>query len=88
MFFYSIIGIIIGVILIAFGIVTLVLKKKILFSVLTFIHAALIMGFAILGFFLIDTEYEPMPILSLLAFSLTYIIVILTLYKKEPKVKK
>ena len=87
MLFYSIASVIISIILIAFGVVTLKTKKKILFSVLTFIHAAFILGFGILGFFLLGTEYEPIPLLSLLAFSLTYIIIILVLYMKEPKTK-
>ena len=87
MLFYSIASVVISIILVAFGVVTLKTKRKILFSVLTFIHAALILGFGILGFFILGTEYEPIPLLSLLAFSLTYIICILVLYKKEPKKK-
>jgi len=86
-YFYDVCSIVIGLILIAFGIFTLIKKKKILFCVLTFVHAALFIGFGILGFFLIGTEYEPMTILAMLAFSITYIICILVLYKKEDKKK-
>ena len=86
--FYNVCSITIGVFLIVFGILTLVQKKKILFSILTFIHAVLFIGFGILGFPLMDTEYELMTILAMLAFSITYIICILTLYKQEPKPAK
>ncbi len=86
--FYNVCSIVMGLILIFFGVSTLIKKKKILFSVLTFIHAALLIGFGILGFFLMDTQYEAMTILAMLAFAITYIICILTLYKKEPKAKE
>ena len=83
--FYNIASILVGVLLIAFGIFTLIKKKKILFCVLTFIHSALFIGFGILGFFLMNTEYEFITILAMLAFTITYLLVMLTLYKKEPR---
>lgn len=83
--FYNIASILVGVLLIAFGIFTLIKKKKIIFCVLTFIHSALFIGFGILGFFLMNTEYEFITILAMLAFTITYLLVMLTLYKKEPK---
>ena len=83
--FYNIASIVVGLILIAFGIFTLIRKKKVLFCVLTFIHSALYIGFGILGFTLMNTEYEFMTILSMLAFTITYLLVLLTLYKREPK---
>ena len=86
--FYNVTSIVIGVLLIVFGIFTLINKKKILFAVLTFVHSVLFIAFGILGFFLFETQYEPMTILAMLAFSITYIICILTLYKKEPKKKE
>jgi len=85
--FYNIASILVGILLIGFGIMTLIKKKKILFSILTFVHSALFIGFGILGFFLMNTEYEFMTILAMLAFTLTFLIVMLTLYKKEPKKK-
>ena len=83
--FYNIASILVGVLLIAFGIFTLIKKKNILFCVLTFIHSALFIGFGILGFFLMNTEHEFITILAMLAFTITYLLVMLTLYKKEPK---
>ena len=83
--FYNICSILVGIILIIFGVFTLIKKNKILFAVLSFVHAALFIAFGILGFFVVDTEYEPITILAMLAFTITYIICILTLYKKEPK---
>ena len=86
--FYNIASIIVGLLLIAFGIFTLLKKKKVLFCILTFIHSALFIGFGIFGFFLANTDYEMMSILSMLAFTITYLLVMLTLYKKEPKNKE
>jgi hypothetical protein len=85
--FYNIASVLIGILLIFFGVMTLMKKKKIAFSVLTFIHAAFFIGFGILGFTLMGTEYEVITILAMLAFTITFLIVMLTLYKKEP-VKK
>ncbi len=81
--FYNIASVLIGILLIFFGVMTLMKKKKIAFSVLTFIHAALFIGFGILGFTLMGTEYEVITILAMLAFTITFLIVMLTLYKKE-----
>lgn len=86
--FYNIASIIVGLLLIAFGIFTLLKKKKVLFCILTFIHSAFFIGFGIFGFFLANTDYEMMSILSMLAFTITYLLVMLTLYKKEPKNKE
>ena len=88
--FYNICSILVGLILIFFASFTLVktqFKKK-LFSILTYVHAALFIGFGILGFFLVDTEYESITILAMLAFTITYLIIMLTLYKKETKNNK
>ena len=85
--FYNIASIFVGLLLLVFGILTLLKKKKILFSVLTFIHSALFIGFGILGFFLMNTEYESLTILAMLAFAITFLLIMLTLYKKEPRKK-
>ncbi len=85
--FYNIASVLVALLLIGFGIMTLIRKKKIAFCVLTFVHGALFLGFGILGFFLMNTEYEVMTILAMLAFTITYLIVLLTLYKKEPSKK-
>lgn len=86
--FYDIASILIGIILAVFGTVTFVSKKKLLFFILSLVHSLLFIGFGILGFIMMNTEYEYITILSMLAFSITYIIVILLVYKKEPKKKE
>ena len=86
--FYDIASILIGIILAVFGTVTFVTKKKLLFFILSLVHSLLFIGFGILGFIMMNTEYEYITILSMLAFSITYIIVILLVYKKEPTKKE
>jgi hypothetical protein len=87
--FYNILSITIGTILIYFGIATILKKKKLLFGILTLIHAVLFIGFGIFGFLLPEEykNYSFIVILAMLAFSLTEIICFLLLYKKEEKKK-
>jgi Ca2+/Na+ antiporter len=86
--FYNIVSILIGIIILVFSIITYVKKKKLLFLILSVIHSVLFVGFGILGFILMGTEYEYITILSMLAFCITYLIVLLVVYKKEPKENK
>lgn len=85
--FYNIISILVGLILVYFGVSNIKNSKK-LFSVLTLIHALLFLGFGITGFFL-PKEYQYITVLSMLAFCITMGITILVLkkplYKKEDK---
>ncbi len=83
--FYNILSIVIGTILIYFGIFSIVKKKKLLFGILTLIHAVLFVGFGIFGFLLPEEykDYSFIVILAMLAFTLTEIICFVLLYKKE-----
>ncbi len=85
---YDVLSIIIGIIIFIFSFFTYKNKNKLAFFIVSIIHSILFIGFGILGFFLSNGPYDGiMPILAMLAFSITYIIFILTLYKKEPKKK-
>ena len=84
--FYNSVSIILGLILLYFGIVNL-MKKTYVFSILTLIHYALFIFFGIGGFFLPD-EYSYITILSLLALCITMAICIVTLNKKDDKKTK
>ena len=83
--FYNILSIVIGPILIYFGIFSIVKKKKLLFGILTLIHAVLFVGFGIFGFLLPEEykDYSFIVILAMLAVTLTEIICFVLLYKKE-----
>ncbi len=85
--FYNIFGIVLGLMLLYFGIVKLIKEKTKLFSILTIIHSGLFIFFGIFGFFL-PKEYEFLTILALLAFSITMAIIMLTLYKGKKTNKK
>lgn len=82
--FYNIVSIVVGLILTYFGISNFKSSKK-LFSILTFIHSVLFLGFGITGFFL-PKEYQYITVLAMLAFCITMGITILVL--KKPLEKK
>ena len=82
--FYNVVSILIGIMLIVFGVFKIIKNKKIAFAVICFIHGALFMGFGIAGFFFPD-KYSFIPILAMLAFSITMIICYILM---NPKVDK
>lgn len=82
--FYNVVSILVGIIVLIFGIVKIVKDKKLLFPIICIIHALLFIGFGILGFF-IPEYYSFIPILALLAFVITLIVFFLTIGKKEKK---
>ena len=82
--FYSSVSILIGLILIAFGSYQFVKAKRRLLGVLSIIHAILLIGFGVYGFF-IPKRYEVIVVLALLAFTITMIITLLLLFKKDDK---
>ena len=73
--FYNIVSIIIGVILIGFGIVQIIKKVKAI-GIISIIHGLLFIGFGIFGFFL-PKEYEFISILAMLALVVTMILSLL-----------
>ena len=83
--FYNICSITIGLLLIYFGIFSIVKMKKVLFAILTFVHALLFIGFGIFGFCLPKEfeEYSFIVILAMLAFSITEILCFILLGKTE-----
>ena len=85
--FYNVLSIIIGLILIVFGILMIVKNKKILFAIVCFIHAILFIGFGVAAFFFPD-KYSFIPILSMLAFTITMILSYLLLYKNNNQENK
>ncbi len=80
--FYNSVSIIIGVIVLIFGITKIIKDKKFLFPIICIIHALLFIGFGIFGFF-IPEKYNFIPILAILAFVITLIVCFLTIGKKE-----
>ena len=85
--FYNIASISIGLLLIYFGIFSIVKKQKKLFGILTLVNSLFFIGFGIFGFFL-PKEYESysvIVILAMLAFSIIEILFFVLLYKKEEK---
>lgn len=67
--FYNCVSIIIGLVLIYFGI-TQLLKKKLPVGITASIHSVLFLGTGICGFFL-PQEYQFITILAMLAFCIT-----------------
>lgn len=80
--FYNVVSILIGIILIAFGILKIVKNRKIAFAIVCFIHSILFLGFGVAGFFFPD-KYSFIPILSMLAFAITMILCYILMNKKE-----
>ena len=80
--FYNVVSILIGLIVLSFGIIKIIKEKKLLFPIICMIHSVLFIGFGILGFF-VPEEYSYIPILAILAFVITLIIFFLTIGKKE-----
>ncbi|MCR5647652.1 MAG: hypothetical protein K6F81_05155 [Acholeplasmatales bacterium] len=80
--FYNVVSIIIGLIVLTFGIVKIVKEKKLLFPIMCIVHALLFIAFGILGFF-VPEKYDFLPILAILAFTITLIICFLTIGKKK-----
>ena len=75
--FYNIVSIVVGVILIGFGIVKII-KKPMAMGIISFIHGILFVGAGIGGFF-IPKEYGFITILSMLALAVTMILSLLLL---------
>lgn len=80
--FYNIVSILIGLIVLCFGIIKIIKEKKLLFPIICIVHSILFIAFGILGFF-VPEEYSFIPILAILAFVITLIVFFLTVGKKE-----
>lgn len=80
--FYNIVSILIGLIVLCFGIIKIIKEKKLLFPIICIAHSILFIAFGILGFF-VPEEYSFIPILAILAFVITLIVFFLTVGKKE-----
>ena len=80
--FYNIVSILIGLIVLSFGIIKIIKEKKLLFSIICIVHSILFIAFGILAFF-VPEEYSFIPILAILAFVITLIVFFLTVGKKE-----
>ena len=76
--FYNIVSIVIGIILIVFGIVELIRKIKSI-GIISLIHGPLFVGLGIAGFF-IPKEYEFITILGMLALAVTMIFTLLLIH--------
>ena len=73
--FYNIVSIVIGVILIVFGIVKII-KKPLSIGIISDVHGILFVGFGVYGFF-IPKEYQFITILGMLAIAVTMILSLL-----------
>jgi len=73
--FYNIISIVIGIILIVFGIIELIRHNKSM-GIISLIHGILFIGFGTYGFF-VPKEYEFITVLSMLALAVTMIFALL-----------
>ena len=79
--FYNSASIIVGIILLVFGIIQMV-KKNIALGIISVIHSLLFITVGILGFFLPD-EYQFITILGMLAFAVTMILSLLLTKKNK-----
>ena len=79
--FYNITAIVVGLLLIYYGIYSLTKKNKKVFGILTLVISFFYIGFGIWGFFL--NEYQFIVILGFVAFTLIEIIFFLLFNKKE-----
>lgn len=79
--FYNITALVLGCLLIYYGLFCLIKKNKKLFGGLTLGVSAFYIGFGIWGFFL--TDYQFLVILAILAFTLIEIIFFVLFNKKE-----
>jgi len=79
--FYNSASIIVGIILLVFGIIQIV-KKNIALGIISVIHSLLFITVGILGFFLPE-KYQFITILGMLAFAVTMILSLLLTKKNK-----
>ena len=79
--FYNIVSIILGVLVIGFGIMK-IKKQPLLLIIISIIHGLGFLGFGIGGFF-VPEKYEFITILGMLALTITLLIALLTIYDKS-----
>ena len=82
--FYSSVSILIGILLFAFGIYQFFKGNRKLLGIISIIHSLLFIGFGVYGY-IIPKKYEVIIVLALLAFTITMIITLLLLFKKDDK---
>ena len=82
--FYNIVSIILGLLVIGFGIMK-IKKQPILLIIIAIAHGLGFLGFGIGGFF-VPEKYEFITILGMLALTITLLIALLTIYdsSKDP----
>lgn len=80
--FYNIVSIVVGVILIVFGILQIVKKKKLAIGIVAIVHSVLFIFLGISCFFLPD-EYQFITILGMLAITITMILSLLLINIKN-----
>ena len=78
--FYNIFSIIVGILVIGFGIMKH--KQKLFVVIMIILHGLAFLGFGIYGFF-VPKEYEYITILAMLAFTITLAITLMTIYDKK-----
>ena len=80
--FYNILSILIGIVVMTFAVIKIIKEKRLLFPIVCIIHSLLFIGFGIAGFFFPE-PYNVIPILAILAFTITLIVSFLTIGKKK-----
>lgn len=80
--FYNIVSIVVGVILIVFGIIQIVKKKKLAIGIVSLVHSLLFVFLGIICFFLPE-EYQFITILGMLAITITMILSLLLINIKN-----
>ncbi|MBQ9449272.1 MAG: hypothetical protein IJU60_05300 [Acholeplasmatales bacterium] len=85
--FYSIVSLILGAFLLIFGSFCITKKNKISFIIITYIVALGYIGVGIWSFFLLNKDYEFIPVLTMLGITIIYVVVFL-FYDRGMKGKK
>lgn len=83
--FYSIAGIVVGVLLFGLTINNLINKKDKLFTIINTIFSLAYIGVGTWSFFMLGKDLEFIPMVIMLGISIVYIIFVFVLNRKESK---
>ncbi len=75
--FYSIVSVVLGVFLLFFASMCITKKNKISFICITYLVALGYIGIGIWSFFLLNKDYEFIPVLCMLGITIIYVIIFL-----------
>ena len=85
--FYSIVSLILGVFLLIFASFCITKKNKISFIIITYLVGLAYIGVGVWSFFLLNKDYEFIPVLCMLGITILYVVVFL-FYDRGMKERK